>query len=177
MRQSGADPPDGRRRVVSRRLSLKQEEADPGPARVALAAPAHAVLSHGRVGAAAARLGVAAAARARLLVARPAARARARPARPARAQTREVQVVLYHTTHALPHYHISDQPESLHRSCFANFSALVEARTLRAYFQIFKKVGNFSDGNMLVTVYVVRSQINSRLGYKVVNDRNTMLAG
>lgn len=28
---------------------LKQEEADPGPARVALAAPAHAVLSHGCV--------------------------------------------------------------------------------------------------------------------------------
>lgn len=77
-------------------MSLKQEEADPGPARVALAAPAHAVLSHGRVAAAAARLGVAGAGAARLLVPR-----RAAPPRrgAARRQPREVQVVLYATIH------------------------------------------------------------------------------
>lgn len=68
---------------------LKQEEADPGPARIALAAPAHAVLSHGRVGGAPARLVVGAAAARRLLVPRaPAPRARRR-------QTREVQLVLH----------------------------------------------------------------------------------
>lgn len=72
-------------------MSLKQEEADPGPARVALAAPAHAVLSHGRVGAAATRLGVTAHAATPLFVpCRPPTSRRA-----ARRQTREVQVVLY----------------------------------------------------------------------------------
>lgn len=86
-------PADIRRRVVLETLkSLKQEEADPGPARVALAAPAHAVLSHGRVGGAPPGLGVAAAAARRVLVAR-----RAAPRhRPARRQTREVQFVLHY---------------------------------------------------------------------------------
>lgn len=75
--------------------SLKQEEADPGPARVALAAPAHAVLSHGCVGAGPPRLGVHAASAARVLVsgARSPASASADPRR----QTREVQFVLHHT--------------------------------------------------------------------------------
>lgn len=73
---------------------LKQQEADPGPARVALAAPAHAVLSHGRVAGRPARLGVAAAAARRLLVA-PARRARPRPASAdARRQTGKIQLVL-----------------------------------------------------------------------------------
>lgn len=74
-------------------MSLKQEEADPGPARVALAAPAHAVLSHGRVGAAAPWLRVTPAAATAVLVPR-------RPPHPrrARGQTREVQVVLYAIT-------------------------------------------------------------------------------
>ena len=76
---------------------LKQEEADPGPARVALAAPAHAVLSHGGVGRGAARLAVAAAAARRLLVAR-APRARRR-------QPREVQLVLHHHTKLTLHFH------------------------------------------------------------------------
>lgn len=74
----------------ARGCQLEQEEADPGPARVALAAPAHAVLSHGRVRRAR-RLGVAAAAARRLLVARAAPRARRR-------QPREVQLVLHENT-------------------------------------------------------------------------------
>lgn len=71
-------------------LFLKQEEADPGPARVALAAPAHAVLSHGRVGRTAAGLRVAARAAGRLLVARAAAPGAGRR------QPREVQLVLHY---------------------------------------------------------------------------------
>lgn len=92
MHARGRSAPEQATVVSGTFKSLKQEEADPGPARVALAAPAHAVLSHGRVGGAAAGLGVAAHA-AHVLVARRAApRARARPAR---RQPREVQLVLH----------------------------------------------------------------------------------
>lgn len=89
IRHSSASPADVGDECCFKTCFLKQEEADPGPARIALAAPAHAVLSHGRVGGAPARLVVRAAAARRLLVPRaPAPRARRR-------QTREVQLVLH----------------------------------------------------------------------------------
>lgn len=74
---------------------LKQEEADPGPARVALAAPAHAVLSHGCVWWTSPWFRVAATSTCSILV--PRCPASHRP-RTAGRKPREVQFVLHHTT-------------------------------------------------------------------------------